>query len=115
MTRDELEALIWQNVPALTSGRPESRVRAMDQALAAIDSYAATFAGRALGEIDSYRRARKPGRPPAMHFQRPGAPQHTPVCFGRASTSPVTSEPEDVTCRVCKRSGAWRDAGVIAS
>lgn len=115
MKRPELEALIWRKVPALTAGRPESRVRAMDLILAAVDAYAAAVAGATLGEIDGYRRGRRPGRPPATHFQRPGAPERTPVCFGRASGSPVTSEPEDVTCRVCKRSGAWRDAEVMAS
>ena len=46
--RAELESLIWHNLPALSSGPPETRVQAMDAILAAIDGYTQGIASTAV-------------------------------------------------------------------
>ena len=46
--RAELESLIWHNLPALSSGPPETRVQAMDAILAAIDGYTQGIASAAV-------------------------------------------------------------------
>lgn len=97
--REELEALLWrESVPAPLVAR----------ILAAADVYAKAAARRAS------RNPAQPGPPkklPSVHYDaRTGRPTCRPGSAVSAWNWHVTADPQAVTCGLCRRMPAWREA-----
>lgn len=100
MTRDQLEAIVWQQ---MTPDHVYDPVVAVDAILDAADTYATTQAAAALGAIDQYRRAIVP---PVTHFLVGGRL----ACSDRNLNAVNTTVPADVKCGRCRNTRAWKDA-----
>lgn len=98
MTRDEFEAVLWRELPAVTPG-------VVDRILSAADGFAATTAATAL-DLDAR------GKRSAIHYI---SSTGQPACgYGRGHTPPdVTDDHGRVTCGACKRTGPFRNARAL--
>lgn len=99
MSRDELEALIRQQITrVLTVSAGTSYTSRTNDAVDAI-----------LAGADSYLARTRPSPAaslPVIHWEKPGATFRA-ACTGRLS-GPVTADTGNVTCGSCRESGIWR-------
>lgn len=111
MTRDDLEAAIWRAAPDLTHRHKAIRITALNYILDAAEQYTSE---RALVLADAklmrsvsaaQRRASRETRPPVAHYGT-----EEPACQGRAFDPVLTTSRGHVTCAVCKRTHAYREA-----
>lgn len=100
MTLDDLEALIWRQLPRIDAAT-------MDTILAAAQAYAIAQYG-----ITAERRAVLAAATDPVTHQVRGGSARSPACGrgGRHSQWAGTHDPVKVTCGACKRTGAYRAA-----
>lgn len=101
MTRDELEAVIWEETHRLSQRNPRTvRTGAMDRVLSAADAYAAATVGEFAAR----------GVPRVHLLAGGGYLACRPLAAFVMRATATTGDPAEVTCGGCKRTGAYREA-----
>lgn len=104
MTKDEFESILWRLAPGLAADRVTA-AQAMNKILNAADAYAVATYGITAARRRVLAGITAPQEPDRLHYLNDDL---EPAC-NMTGASISTSHPDDVTCKRCKGTRAWRN------